>query len=316
MRILNRREFLKIGGISSLAGLSGCLRLSQNDDTGETVKTDDTGVTAETRGSGGTYEVRKFRLNNFDQERDALEGAGELSISAENGDTISGEWTGNSNIARSQACARYSFEIVGNDSVIASTGQKVLIIAYQYAFRQTTSSVFLTYQPSVRPDWDLTLRLSYPNGEYTMMPTIQSDKGVFGFDLSNSGIESGRYEWVFQVTPPDSPTIDIGRFNDRLVSVKPDDDSQFPSRSEAIETVGSLSNPSSTPVEPPAESSSTGLNITSIGHSGGSIDGTRVGQEISRGASVNCEPSYTMGPNRQFRINNLTTGETLTFEPN
>lgn len=183
--------------------------------------------------------------------------------------------------------------------------------------RQSADSAFITYHPSINPDWEYTLKLAYPGGEYAVTPTIRSNEGVFEFGFSDSDIESGRYNWILEITPPDSYTIEIGTFNEELIAVRPTNEDSFPSREEAMENVGSISNTSATPVQFSQNTYGDDIMFSSSGHGGGSGSDTR-GRFITRDVSVEAARSaYSFGAdsNLQFRITNVTTESSLTFTP-
>jgi len=319
-----RRRFLRLGATTGVLGLTGCLRLSsegergtgtpgsQNTDT--PASSDEEGELSSGENSVDTYDIRKFYLDHFDDGE--LEDDSSIDAQTDKRVEIPGRWNGDADIMSDQACARYSFDLLENGSQIASSDEKILIYGYQYAFQQSTEAAYITYHPSVRPEWDRTLRLSYPNSEETITPTIRATDGVFEFDFSESDVEPGRYEWVLEITPPNSYTIEIGMFNEELISVDPSDESGFPSNSEAIQTVGAIANTSATQVTDPTQLSGSGLSIESSGHGGGS-SGSTAGRFLTRDVSVRSTPARTFGSdtNRQFRINNLTTGSSLTFDP-
>lgn len=83
-------------------------------------------------------------------------------------------------------------EITEDGSPIASTGEQILTYYYQYAVRQTADSLFITSHPSVDSSWDIGLRLTYPNDEYTLSPSNRLSEGAFEFDLTSADVESGR----------------------------------------------------------------------------------------------------------------------------
>jgi hypothetical protein len=255
-------------------------------------------------------------MNSFDSDGSLYDDA-KFDIGAD-GDNpeLDGTWSGDRQVYETQACGRYSFDLLEDGSVLASSGEMILIYGYQYALAQSADAAFITYQPSVQDDWTYTLKLSYPEGEYTVTPEIRPDDGVFEFDFSDTDIDAGRYGWVFEITPPDSFTIEIGTFNEQLVSVSPSDDSSFPSTAEAIQSAGAAANATATPVKPPQTQQRDGLEISQSGHGGGG-PGDIAGQYITRDISVECvsDCSFGSGVNRQFRINNLTTQTALTFTP-
>ncbi|WP_262179115.1 hypothetical protein [Haloarcula laminariae] len=262
----------------------------------------------------GTYDIRKFYMDYFDDGE--LEDDSLLNAQTDKRVEIPGTWRGNVNIMSEQACARYSFDLLENGSQIASSDEEILIYGYQYELQQSAEAAYITYHPSVQPEWDRTLRLSYPNSEETVTPTIRPDDGVFEFNFSDSDIEPGRYEWILEITPPNSYTIEIGTFNETLISVDPNDESGFPSSEEAIQTAGVIANTSATQVTDPQQLSGNGLSIESSGHGGGT-SGSTAGRFLTRDVSVQATPAQAFGSetNRQFRINNHTRGSSLTFDP-
>ena len=319
-----RRRFLRLGGATGVIGLTGCLRFNsggesstgtpdaQNVDT--SASSDEEREPSSGEDSADTYEIRKFYLDHFDDGK--LEDDSLLDAQTDKRVEIPGTWNGDAGIMSDQACARYSFDLLENGSQIASSDEKILIYGYQYEFKQSAEAAYITYHPSVRPAWDRTLRLSYPTSEETLTPTIRSTDGVFEFDFADSDIEPGRYEWILEITPPNSYTIEIGTFNEELLSVDPGDDSGFPSSAEAIQTVGAIANTSATQVTDPQQLSGNGLSIESSGHGGGT-SGSTAGRFLTRDVSVQSTPARTFGSgtNRQFRINNHTKGSSLTFDP-
>ena len=331
--MVDRRRILRMGGTALGLGLAGCLRLSGNSpqstetgmasngspstETGGTA-TESPSTSTATGGGSETYSVNEFRLNSFDSDGSLheVEDYAKLDVETGNGRVeLDGTWSGNREIFATQACGLYSFDLLEDGSVVASTGEKILIYGYQYVMAQSADAAFITYQPSVLDDWDRTLRLSYPDGEYTVTPEIRPDDGVFEFDFSSANIEPGRYEWDFEITPPDGFTINIATFNDRLISVSPSGDS-FPSRDEAISSAGAAANASATTVEPPQTQQGDGMEIRETGTGGGG-PGDIAGEYVTRNAYVDCTSELSFGPgvSRTFRINDLTNDTSLTFTP-
>ncbi|WP_336338636.1 hypothetical protein [Haloarcula brevis] len=317
---------LKLGGAVGIGHTSGCLRLQGGSAEEETEASNpSTAPNTEPRTieedrtdsavASGTHEIERFYLDHFDDGE--LRDAGTLYARVNGNRTeIEGVWRGDTSIMSSQACARYSFELLEDGSVIESSGEKLLIYGYQYVFAQSTDAAFITHQPSISADWDRTLRLSYPSGEYEVTPDVRPDDGVFEFDFADSDVEPGRYDWLLELTPPDSYTIEIGTFFDQLIQVNPPEDSPFPSRSEAMQDAGAVSRPSATPVQPPQTMSDGRLRIQDSGHGGGT-SGDTTGRFLTRDVGIECASGCQFGAetNRQFRINNLTSGTSLTFTP-
>ncbi len=323
---MHRRDFLKIGGTIGVLHTSGCLRFQGGESTEEMESPDSDRATAtETQTIGesttanpsksrkSSQKVDKFYLDHFDDGK--LDDSGTLYARVNGTRTeINGTWQGDTSIMSNQACARYSFELIEDGSVIESSGQKPLIYGYQYVFAQSTDAAFITHQPSISADWERTLRLSYPSGEYEVTPDIQPDKGVFEFNFADSDVEPGRYDWVLELTPTDGYTIEIGTFLDQLIQVKPPEDSPFPNTSEARENAGAVSHSAATTVQPSQEASDGSLTIQDSGHGGGTGSDT-TGRFLTRDVSIECPSGCTFGTesNRKFRINNLTSGTSLTF---
>lgn len=321
-----RRRFLRLGGMAGTLGVAGCLRLSGTNsptattESGQTDATDDAASTATTAGttrtSGETFDAEQFYMTMFDSDGSLYDDA-KLDVHTADEDLeLGGTWSGDRRVFSSQACARYSFDLLESGSPVASTGEQILVFGYQYALAQSADAAFITYQPSVGADWDHTLNLTYRDGEHTITPEIRSDEGVFEFDFANSDIDPGRYAWTFEITPPDSFTIEIGTFNERLVSVSPNDSDSFPSRDEAMQNAAEAANAEATPVSPPQTTRGNGLETRESGHGGGG-PGDIAGQYITRDVRVECESDCSFGPgtDRQFRINNRTTQTSLTFTP-
>jgi hypothetical protein len=320
-----RRRFLQVGGATGVVGLAGCLRLTGNDDssTATTGEDDDppstaTATAAATQSGGETFTAERFEMNSFDSDGSVYDNQefARLDVDTSDGQVeLDGVWSGDRRTLATQACKRCSFEVLEDGSVVASTGEEILIFGYQYALAQSDDAAFITYQPSVGEDWDRTLRLSYPSGEDTVTPEVRPDDGVFEFDFSAADVDSGRYEWILEITPPNGFTIEIGTFNEQLISVAPSDGS-FPSRDEAMRSAGAAANSTATPVEPPQTQQGDGMEIRESGHSGGG-PGDIAGQYISRDVSVECVSEIPFGPGtgRGFRVNNLTNQTAVTFTP-
>ncbi|MGB9950794.1 hypothetical protein ACOZ4F_00075 (plasmid) [Haloarcula marismortui] len=324
---LSRRDLLKIGGAVGIGHTAGCLRL-QGDSGGEETVTPNpsTDTTTEAQlvdenaagtsaASSGSHEINRFYLDHFDDGnlRDT-----ETLYARANGNRveINGTWEGDTSIMSRQTCARYSFEVLEDGSVIASSGEKLLIYGYQYVFAQSTEAAFITHHPSISAEWERTLRLSYPSGESEVTPEVRPDEGVFEFNFADSNVEPGRYDWILEITPPNSYTIEVGTFFDQLIQVNPPEDSPFPSSSEAMQDAGAVSNSSATLVQPSQKTTNDGLRIQDSGHGGGTSSDT-TGRFLTRDVGIECSTGCAFGAeaNRKFRINNLTSGTSLTFTP-
>jgi hypothetical protein len=326
MRESTRRRFLQMGGVTGVVGVAGCLRLTGTDDSStattqapeDSPSTATATATATQSGGDGTFGAQRFYMNSFDSDGSVYDNQEFARLDVETSDGqvgLTGEWSGDRRTLATQACKRCSFEVLEDGSVVASTGEEILIFGYQYALAQSDDAAFITYQPSVREDWDRTLRLSYPSGEYTVTPEIRPDDGVFEFDFSAADVDAGRYEWILEITPPNGFTIEIGTFNEGLISVSPSDGS-FPDSEEAIRSASAAANATPTPVEPPQTQQGDGMEIRESGHSGGG-PGDIAGQYISRDVSVNCllDIPFGSGSGRAFRVNNLTNQISVTFTP-
>lgn len=303
-----RRQVLMATSGGLIAGLSGCLRLTGN------------GSGSDGNASENTFDVRQFHFHTLGTNPERLLEESELAINAEESDAeaIAGSWSGAADIMTSQTCAKYVVEILENGSPIESTGERILIYNYRYALRQTDETLFVTSHPSVDDSWDISLKLLYPNGEYTLSPVNRLPEGAFEFDLAGSDVEAGRYQWSFEITPPDSFTINIGTFNeDTLVSVDPDSSGGFPSRAEAIDTVSALTTESAIAVESPTDTGGEQLRLDGGGHNGGSLNDFDYGRELSADVAMTSDPAIEFGSqtNRQLRVRNLTTDQQLVFEP-
>lgn len=232
---------------------------------------------------------------------------------------VSGVWSGDRNII-SQAAANYRFELLNGESVLLSSDTRTIIRNYVYKTVQTADSLFITYHSSIERDWEHSLSLMFKDNEYQIDAEVRPDRGVLEYDLSESRINPGRYNWTVQIIPTDSAGqfglgVSVGMFDEQLIEVKPDRD-DFPSRSEAIAEVGAVSNESSMLIQRPDGKKESGMKIVAEGSSGGTVsdypEGTRY---TSRGFSVKCSPDCTFGgeTSNRFRMINVTTGASLTF---
>lgn len=324
----SRRWYLSMVGLAGYTGLSGCLRMSESSAettasttarTSTSTETVDTTTSADSSATTQTdpavYDVETFYLDNFERNGDRRESDGLLVRTESERVDIDGSWAGNDQLFSNQACARYSFDVLEGASVVASSEQRVLIFGYQYAIAQSAEAFFITHQPSVDPDWDRTLILSYPDGEHRVTPEVRPEEGVFRYDFSEGGVDPGRYSWTLEITPPDSFTIEIGTFTEELVDVDPESGS-YPSTQDATKRAGDVANASATVVKPPEPVENTELEVDESGHSGGS-GGDTTGQYLTRNAKVRCGSECQFGPgtDRRFRIRNHTDGTSLTFAP-
>lgn len=318
---MQRRSVLALFGT---ALSTGCLRLGPADEetatsAGRDVPDTDDGTPTQSE----PLAVTRFYADSPFEE-------GELrdpnTLPARAGDRqpdFVGSWEGQPGLFGRQFCANYSFDMLENGAPIASSATKTLIHSYVYRTRQTEDSLFITYQPSVNEAWDPTVVLSYSESSYRLKPTIRPEEGVFEVDLSGSDVPPGRYRWGLEITPQDEtgPTglsLNIGNFSETLISVKPDQ-GEFLARDAAITQAGRAANDSAISVRPPDDSTSDGLTITGSGVGGGTanVEGLDDVRETSQGFSVLCEPplAFGGGAGRRLRINNVTTGESLTFTP-
>lgn len=325
---VNRRTYLALASGFSATTLSGCLRFSEaSTETppgGTTTPGEETDEPTERAGGapgGGenTYDVDRFTLESLWSDG-MMRRTDTLSVSTgSGGDDVDGSWTGNDEMFDEQACARYSFELLEGDEVIARTGERVLIVGYDYEMDQTEEAVFVTYQPSVNEDWDVQLLLQDGDREHALSPNVHSSRDVVEFDLTALDAESGEYEWVLEITPvsdgtPTGFTTLVGTFNNMPVYVPPYPDGFYSSRNEAIATAASHSQSSATSVGPPQTWESDGLEIVESLHHGGSSNGR---QHLSRDFYIGCDSSFRFGSDvdRRFRATNLTLGTSNVFEP-
>lgn len=297
-----RRRFLKTVGLASVGSLTGCLRFA---------------------GNAPTYTVTSFSLAAMNYEIDDLRNAEALRVDVESDSDsteIPGSWEGEYDLIREQSCAGYRFDVLEGDSKVATTAGRILVLNYQFAVEQTRGSFFITAQPSVGSDWELSFRLKHPEHEYTLTPSVRPSDGVFEIDLTNSNIEPGRYQWNFTITPPNADPFKLRPVGDtiELVSVKTANSEEFPSRSDAITTAGKPSNTSATQVASSTQTQSEGLSIKgSVGTRGRILREDPVVAELSSNIEATLESPMEFGGNvgRRFRISNQTTGKQLVFDP-
>lgn len=323
--VTDRRAYLKTVGGLGAASAAGCLRLSDGDGSVTPVSDDQSGTaTANGAGSSGggatdQYEVTSFYTGFVDSDG-AIGSDTPLGVLVDdNRQELAGAWEGDEAVFSAQAAARYSFDVLQGDSVVASSAERVLIYAYQYVLAQSSDTCFITYQPSIRREWDHVLRLFYQDDEYTLSPEILPERNVFAFDLAGSEAAPGRYQWALEITPTDGPTetgfpLVIGTFDDENLVAVPPNDGSYPTREDAIATAGAPANASATAVQPPERREGNGLQMRESGHRGGSTGSTE-GYFISRDVAVDCTDrcAFGGGAASRFRINNATTGTSLTF---
>jgi hypothetical protein len=323
-----RRKYL--AGVLGVTGLSGCLRLTgSNENSGNQAETTDASTRQDrttsqqdrSSGSGDSYRVERFSLNFIDADG-SLEGETAQIQDAQSGDflDIDVSWDGSREVFSNQAAARYSFEVVQEGTTLARTGERILILGYQFGVQQTQDSLFVTYQPSIRDSWRYEVKLFNPTNEYTATPEIRPDDGVFELPFEDAGIEDGSYNWTLNITPTDGgeetgPTINLGTFEESLIAVGAETD--MPNRDETIEYVGQFADSEAVSVEPPQNSNSDGLTISDGGgHSG--TNGPQRSEFLSQSFQVRCQPDPIEiggGTGRRFRINNSTTGDSLDVVP-
>lgn len=322
-----RRKYL-IADIGGMTGTSGCLRLAENSDTaegqgrttGESTQQNQT-TPSQAQSNRTEYLVERFG-NNYIDANGLLEGEQVQIRDAQTGDflDIDVSWNGSQDIFTRQSFARYSFEVIEEGTTIAQTGERILPIGYQFAVQQTQDSLFVTYHPSVQPSWQYEVNLFNPTNEYTVTPEIRVDEGVFELPFADAGIEDESYKWKLNITPTDSgedigPTIELGVFEDSLIAVG--SDSEMTGREETINYVGQFAEQDVVSVQPPQTEQSDGLVISAGGgHSG--TNGPQRSEFLSTNLNIRCRPEpIKIGgdTNRRFRINNLTTNESLEFTP-
>lgn len=322
-----RRKYLA-AVFGTMTSVSGCLRLAENsENTGSQGTTSDGSTpqnqttSSQSQSDGTEYLVSRFS-DNFIDSNGSLKGEQVQIRDAQTGDflDIDVSWVGSQEIFSRQAFARYSFEIVEEGTAIAQTGERILVLGYQFGVQQTQNSLFVTCQPSVQDSWQYEVKLSNPTNEYTVIPEIRSDKGVFELPFDDAGIEDGSYNWTLNITPTDGeaeigPTIELGTFEDSLIAVG--SDSEIMDREAAVNYVGQFADADVVNVQPPQNDESDSLVISDGGgHSG--TNGPEKSEFLSASLNIRCRPEpIKIGgdTNRQFRINNLTINESLEFTP-
>lgn len=317
----SRRSYLTIASGFGLTALSGCLRFAEaasgSTPTGTPQPTERSSDTPES--GENTYDAHQFRMQSLWGDG-MMRDPNTLSVSVgEQRIDVDGSWTGNDRMFYEQACARYSFELLENGEVLARTGEKILIVGYNYAMDQTEEALFVTYQPSVNDNWDIQLLLQRDDVEYSLPPTVHSSRNVLEFDLTAVDAEPGEYEWEVEIAPRSDGSrtgfpAQVGITHGSVAYVPPYSDGWYSSRSEAIATAAASSESSATPVSPPRTAQPDGLEIVDGSfHGGGSGDSSY----HSKNFYIDCRPVRTFGGDvdRSFRAINHTLGTSNEFVP-
>lgn len=305
MKRPDRRTFLAATGLTAVSGTAGCLNLSESqDDTSESLE----------------FPVVVFLLRNLQREASYFENGDSTDVwlKDDSSDTrLDGAWSGDTNLMRRQSCARYSIEILEDGTPIADTGERFLVYGYKYAMGQTESTVFITRQPSVKSSWKKQLLLSHADGEVSISPTTVKPN-IFEFDLNEIEATSGRYEWIFEISPPHSPAIRIGAFHDKFIDLDPSDGSEYYSRDELSTLVGQHARGSAVSVKEISSTEKNGLQIDSgVTDSNSTRTSELMTRDCSQDIIITCDNPINFGPStdRTLRINNLTTSSDLEFKP-
>lgn len=273
-----------------------------------------------------SYDVERFRFHLSFQNHGKLYANETDKITIRNSSSeeieISGSWEGDREIFNHQAFAAYSFDILEEDSIIHSTDVKFIPYGYQYIMEQTSSSIFITYQPSVQEYWDIEMRLGTRQNPQAVAPVnIKPEEKVIEIDKSNFNVESGQYNWYLDINPQSGVTsfdfpLAVGILDGSDISIGFNDANAYPTTEEAITSAASVANESATEPELPEDRNQGSLRLDG-GHYGGQLWDEYDGYFVSRGLDVVCSEDceFGSGTNRKFKINNITNKKSLTFMP-
>lgn len=321
-RDTSRRGVLGSTSALVIASLAGCLRLAGNEETNQPAEQEgdqqDGGVEGQPEGGtdGQRYTIDEFHpiADTFsfrDEEEGVIATPSELATRSTSGDRmgLEGRWDGDEQLFTSQHCARYSFDVLEDGSVVSSSNEQILMIRYLYRIAQTNKTLFVTCEPSINPEWDSRLVLSGVQDTADVPADINREQEVFEIDLSRADVPSGDYNWRLEVMPPNNHTFTIGEQSEELVSVGAERADRFLTRTEAIEEASEPSTTSATPVAP-TDDTSDGLTIETKASYFGASGSARY---ITRDISVQCSAGCAFGSGNEFRIHNLTTGSSVSF---
>jgi hypothetical protein len=309
---VGRRKLLGATLGATVTSLTGCLRLRDGEES-EPPSGDGSGETTErTYTIDGFYPVSdSFRFNRVGGGVTAEPSELHARTMSKGLIEIEGRWEGDEQLFTRQACALYSFEVLENDSVILSSNKQILMVYYLFRAVQTDDTLYVTCQPSVSPEWESNLILTGAQDSGNAPAEIDQNQGVFEIDLSQADVRPGDYNWKLEVTPPNNHTFEIGDSYEDLISVGADEADGFRSQTEAIEKASEPSNMSAKAVEsPPSDDTATDLTIEGKAYYFGEIQSTR---NVTRDVSVQCSSGCEFTPEHALRINNLTSGTSITF---
>ena len=133
---------------------------------------------------------------------------GEISLWPDDGDNFRTEVevSGDIEMFENNTIAPYVVELVENNTVISSTGEKYYGMAYEYQLKQDGRTARIHRNSDVDPEFDIELSIYEDNNNLITTTTLPNESGTefFEIDIDEFDVESDVYKWDLEIYEPNS----------------------------------------------------------------------------------------------------------------